>query len=125
MVGEFFFGKTFGSWITHFVMIQDGTGTWSNVRINLVLLWLIIGRISCGWISNSMDHNLAKLSKCLHAFFLNHKEDDLIWKTDPSGIFSIASAYANSFDVHDEPYWAKAWVKHMTPKVNIFFWILL
>ena len=40
-------------------------------------------------------------------------------------MLSISSTYANSFDVHDEPCWAKAWVKGMTPKVNIFFWILL
>ena len=26
---------------------------------------------------------------------------------------------------HPEPCWAKAWFKGMTPKVNIFFWILL
>ena len=74
---------------------------------------------------NSVEHNLVKLSKCLNVIFLNHKEDELIWKTNPSGIFSIVSAYANSFDAHYEPYWAKAWVKGMTPKVNIFFWILL
>ena len=33
--------------------------------------------------------------------------------------------YVDSFDMNPEPYWAKAWVKGMTPKINIFFWILL
>ena len=78
------------------------------------------------WVDlNSVDHNLVELGKCLNVFFLNHEEDDLIWKTNPSGMYSIASTYANSFDNHDEPCWPKAWVKGMTPKVNIFFWILL
>ena len=37
----------------------------------------------------------------------------------------MSSVYANAFEEHQEPCWAKAWFKGMTPKVNIFFWILL
>ena len=79
-----------------------------------------------GWVDLfRLDPNLAKLRKSLNYFFLNQKEDVLIWGKEPNGVYSVASAYANSFDNHDEPCWAKAWMKGMTPKVNIFFWILL
>ena len=78
-------------------------------------MWLDLKRV---------NDNLVDLNKCLNVVFLSQKEDDLIWKLDPSGIFSISSAYANSFDLYEEPCWAKAWVKGLTPKINIFFWIL-
>lgn len=55
-----------------------------------------------------VDHNLVELGKCLNAFFLNHEDNVLIWKTDPTGMFSIASSFANSFNGHDEPCWAMA-----------------
>ena len=61
----------------------------------------------------------------LNACCLNHEEDVLIWKKDPSGVYSIVSAYVNSFEDYDVPCWAMAWVKGMTPKINIFFWIIL
>ena len=72
-----------------------------------------------------LDPNLADLRKSLNYFFLNHKEDEIIWGSEPNGFFSVASAYVDSFVNHDEPCWAKVWMKGMTPKVNIFFWILL
>ena len=72
-----------------------------------------------------VDSNLVELSKCLNVFFLNKNEDELTWRNDPSGFFSIASAYVDYFADYEEPCWAKAWMKGMTPKVNIFFWIIL
>lgn len=68
-----------------------------------------------------MDPNLVELRKCLNVFFLNQNEDELIWRNDPGGAFSVASAYVDSFDDFEEPCWAKAWMKGLTPKVNIFF----
>ena len=50
-----------------------------------------------------VDQNLVELVKCLNAYFLNHEEDVLICKADSSGMFSIALAFGNSFEDHDEP----------------------
>ena len=72
-----------------------------------------------------VDLNLAELAKCLNTCYLKHEDDVFIWKENPSGMYSTLLAYANSFEDHDVPCWAMAWVKDMTPKVNIFFWILL
>ena len=119
MGGEFLFGKTFGSWITPCVMIQDGTSTWSFVRLRLELL-----RVN-GWTSIEWTPIWLNSVSAWTQFFLNQNEDELIWKNDPSGVFSIGSAYDDSFDDYEEPCWAKAWVKGMKPKVNIFFLIHL
>ena len=73
----------------------------------------------------SVDLNLAELTKCLNAYCLNHEEDVLIWEKYPSGVYSTSSAFANSFEDFEGPCWDLAWVKGMTPKINIFFWILL
>ena len=59
---------------------------------------------------------MVELAKCMNAYCLNHEEDVLIWKADPSGVYSISSTYANSFEDHNVPCWAMAWVKGMTPK---------
>ena len=72
-----------------------------------------------------VDENMVELNKFLNVTFLSQEEDELIWKHDPSGMFSVISSYINSFDMHPEPYWAKAWVKGITPKINIFFQIIL
>lgn len=72
-----------------------------------------------------VDRNLNDLNKILNAIFLSHEEDALIWKYNHNGFFSVSSVYSNDFEEYHEPYWAKAWLKGMTPKVNIFFWILL
>lgn len=72
-----------------------------------------------------VDLNLVELANCLNAYCLNQEEDVLIWKDDLSGEYSILSTYTNFFDDQEIPCWAKAWVKGMTPKINIFFWIIL
>lgn len=73
----------------------------------------------------SVDLNLAELAKCLNAYCLNHDDDILIWKKDPSGEYSILSSFSFSFEGFEAPYWDLAWVKGMTPKISINFWILL
>lgn len=83
------------------------------------------------WIDNAwvdlsrLDPNLVELRNCLNVFFLIHKEDELIWSNDTSGDYFFTLADADAFANYEEPCWAKAWMKGMTPKVNIFFWILL
>lgn len=37
----------------------------------------------------------------------------------------MSSKYSNAFEELQELFWAKAWFKGTTLKVNIFFWILL
>ena len=36
-----------------------------------------------------LDPNLADLRKSLNAFFLNQKEDELIWGSEPNGFFPL------------------------------------
>ena len=67
-----------------------------------------------------VDRNLIDLNKILNVVFLSHEEDALIWKYNPNGIFPVSLVYANAFEEHPKPCWAKAWFKGMTPKVNIF-----
>ncbi len=50
-----------------------------------------------------VDLNLVELAKCLNACCLNHEEDVLILKDDPSREYSTSSAYTNSFEDHDVP----------------------
>lgn len=88
----------------------------------------LIGTVVVDYQKNDMwqdlkrvNDNLVNLNKCLNAIFLSQKGDDLIWKSDPSRMFSISLTYANLFDLHEEPCWARAWVKGLTPKINILF----
>ena len=48
-----------------------------------------------------------------------------MWKDNPNVQFSVSSLYRKRYDECQEPIWAKAWFKGMTPKINIFFQILL
>ena len=78
------------------------------------------------WVDFTMlDVSSKDLNKLLNVFFLDNDEDSLIQKDNPNGQFSVSSLYRFSFDECQEPIWAKAWFKGMTPKINIFLWILL
>ena len=65
------------------------------------------------------------LNKILNVVFLIHEEDALIWILNSNGLFSVSLVFANDFEEHPKPCWAKAWFKGINPKVNIFFWIFL
>ena len=41
------------------------------------------------------------------------------------GIYSVASGYLSLLGRMEKPIWAKAWIPRLTPKINIFFWLLL
>lgn len=68
-----------------------------------------------------VDEALNDLNKMLNAIFLVQEEDDLIWKFNPNGLFSISSLYGNAFEDYHVPCRAEAWFKGLTPKVNICF----
>ena len=72
-----------------------------------------------------VDGAINDLKKMLNVVFIVHDEDTLIWKFNPNGLFSISSLYGNTFEYCYVPCQAKAQFKGLTPKVNIFFGILL
>ena len=48
----------------------------------------------------------------------------MIWSVDPSGQFKVSSLF-KSKEKGNQPFWTKAWIKGLIPKINIFYWILL
>ena len=122
MGGLFFSRIIFGFLIILLVLIKGGMLLWSDLfRIFVEDYWE-----GNKWLDlKRVDRNLNDLNNILNVVFLSHEEDELIWKFNPNGLFSMSSMYVNDFGEHPQPCWAKAWFKGMTPKVNIFFWILL
>lgn len=49
----------------------------------------------------------------------------MIWENNLSGVYSVASGYITLWNLNGKPSWAKAWLPYLTPKINIFFWLLL
>lgn len=75
---------------------------------------------------DSIHPSLSKLKTQLSAIWLNKEEDSLIWKHDPKGIFTVSLMYcilAPSPPMN--PFWSKAWLKGLTPKINLFFCTIL
>ena len=48
----------------------------------------------------------------------------MIWSVDPNGQFKVSSIF-KSKEKGNQAFWTKAWIKGLTPKINIFYWILL
>lgn len=71
---------------------------------------------------------LAQLQSSLKADSMgqNQEDDILVWMENPSGNYSISSTISLlSLSQAPPPFWSKERIKHLTPKVNIFFWIML
>lgn len=61
----------------------------------------------------------------LNATPISTNRDSVIWSDNPNGFFSIASGYFSIWDSSNKPPWANAWISGLTPKINIFLWLLL
>ena len=48
----------------------------------------------------------------------------MIWSVDASGGFKVSSIFKPNVK-GAPPLWTRAWIKGLTPKINIFYWILL
>ena len=77
-------------------------------------------------------HNLAELSQdllplmsSLNTTLINQNSDTLIWGETLEGFYSVATSYLSLVGRVEKPIWAKAWILGLTPKINIFFWLLL
>ncbi len=68
---------------------------------------------------------LKSLMISLNAILLNNKRDEVMWGDNLNGQYSVASGYFLLWDRMEKPIWAKAWIPGLTPKINIFFWLLL
>lgn len=76
----------------------------------------------------SVSQAFARIKSSLLAVRLSFEQldDRAVWIDEPSGNFSVSSAFARITSSLDHPpFWSKAWFKHLIPKINIFFWILL
>ena len=61
----------------------------------------------------------------LNAFSLYPlQEDKMIWSANPSGKFKVSSLFKYK-EKGNQPFWTKAWIKGLIPKINIFYWIML
>lgn len=75
---------------------------------------------------NLVDVNpsLTQLQLSLNSFMLkNRSEDEIIWIFSSNGKFSVA--FVDCCVDPYVPWWSKVWIKGFTPKVNIFFWLLV
>lgn len=61
----------------------------------------------------------------LNSLTLNTNQDALIWEGNPSGNYLVATGYNTLWNLNEKPSWTKAWMPGLTPKINIFFWLLL
>lgn len=53
-----------------------------------------------------------------------HQEDLTVWGIDSRGCFKVSSVFISE-DKVNYPMWAKAWIKGIIPKINIYFWTML
>ena len=53
------------------------------------------------------------------------KHDEIICGETNDGKYSVASRYEAMQNVDITRMWAKAWYPCLTPKINIFFWVML
>ena len=72
-----------------------------------------------------ISQDLKSLMMSLNAMVINNKRDEVIWGDNLNGQYSITSGYFSLWDRMQKPIWAKAWTPSLTPKINIFFWLLL
>ena len=56
---------------------------------------------------------------------LNNKRDELIWEGNSNGCYLVASRYNSLWSLKEKPPWAKAWLPGLTPKINMFFLLML
>lgn len=61
----------------------------------------------------------------LNATFINNNMDIIIWGDNLNGKYSFSSIYFSLWDSLEKPIWAQAWIFSLTPKINIFFSLLL
>ena len=61
----------------------------------------------------------------LNSVILNNKRDELTLGCNSNGIYSMASGHLSLWNHLEKPTWAKAWMLGLTPKINIFFWLML
>ena len=71
----------------------------------------------------SLDLNPLMIS--LNAIIINNKRVEVIWGDNLNGQYFVTSGYFSLWDRMEKPIWAKAWTSSLTPKINIFFWLLL
>lgn len=58
---------------------------------------------------------------------LSSDQDKIIWADSSYGIYTVASSYSSQIPQTQDAklLWAKAWIPSLTPKINVFFWLLL
>lgn len=82
-------------------------------------------RVNGKWVDLcSISQTLAPIQSSLLVVRLcfNQLDDHLVWTDEPSGNYSISSAFARvTSSEGSPPFWSKAWLKHLIPKINIFF----
>lgn len=61
----------------------------------------------------------------LNAMILNNKRDELVWGGNTNGLYTVYFGYFLLWNKMEKPIWAKAWMTGLTPKINIFFWLML
>ena len=83
-------------------------------------------RNSHGWHDLSLiSQDLKSLMMILNAMIINNKRDEFIWRDNSNGKYSITLGYFLLWDRMEKSIWSKAWIPSPTPKINIFFWLLL
>ena len=61
----------------------------------------------------------------LYTININQMGDALVWGDSSGGHYTVAFGYLSLVGIGEIPLWAKAWTPRLTPKINIFFWLLL
>ena len=61
----------------------------------------------------------------LNSMIPNNKRDELVWRDNPNGSYSVASGYNSLWSLKEKSPWAEAWLPGLTPKINIFYWLAL
>lgn len=98
----------------------------ANTCIRLFRLKVSDYRMDQGWRDLSVISNdLKPKMVMLNSLILNNNKDELIWEGNPSGSYSTASGYNSLWNLKEKPLWAKAWLPGLTPKIKIFFWLML
>ncbi len=72
-----------------------------------------------------ISEDLTPIMLMLNSMIPINLGDELVWRDNPNGRYSVASGYNSLWSLKEKAPWAEAWIPGLTPKINIFYWLAL
>lgn len=111
------------NWLSQGSLINNPTyGVWANDCINLFGHKVSNYKTDQGWKDLSIIlEELKPIMIMFNSLSLSTNKDELVWRDNANGLYSVASGYFSLWSTNVSPPWSRAWLLGLMPKVNFFF----